>query len=214
MNNSQQRILLLRVETYFTGEQMGSPPNVEGIDLGDQYELAQCDLSPYICLAIDGIADQEHLYKEKAIIESFLNLGKIVVFCGNLFRPWLPGGRSFVPRAIVDHRDYAVGNPDPAHPIFQGVRSEDMTYNKGVAGFFARGHHPLPPSATPLLTLPGGEPITYIDRQSTSGTIVVHAGNNLFGYWSEANSSGRIGPQLMQWVQEEYRRLQEGRERV
>ena len=98
------------------------------------------------------------------------------------------------------------------HPIFKGVEEDDMTLKKGVAGFFARGHHPLPKDAEVLLTLNEGEPITYIDRSSTAGTILVHVGFDLFGYMQtdEKKTTDRISAQLRSWVLEEAAALQKG----
>jgi hypothetical protein len=174
----------------------------------DIYDLPEYDLTGHKCLVIAGPIDQEFLYKEKEKIRLFLDQKKVLVFCGNLFRPWLPGGSMFVPKAIRKHSDYNVSIHQP-HPIFEGVLPDDMTYNKGVAGFFARGHHPLPHGAEVLLTLPGGEPITYIDRQSTQGTILVHSGGDLFGYYYPGKSTGRIAIQLVRWVRDEYQQFQE-----
>ncbi|HBZ81544.1 MULTISPECIES: phosphate starvation-inducible protein PhoH [Brevibacillus] len=178
----------------------------------DVYDLPGHDLSPYKCLVITGLIDQELLYKQKEQIRDFLDGGKVLVFSGNLFLPWLPGASAFVPKEIRNHSDYDV-TIAKEHPIFAGVQTYDMTYNKGVAGFFARGHHPLPDGAEVLLTLPGGEPITYIDRNSTKGTILVHSGNDLFGYNHPGKSTGRIALQLTEWARNEYRQLQEPQER-
>lgn len=174
----------------------------------DAYDLPSCDLSCYKAIAIPGLIDQEFLLKEKDLIRRFLDSGKVLVFCGHLFRPWLPGGSNFVPRTINSYQDYMVSVHQP-HPIFEGVKPDDMTFNKGVAGFFSRGHHPVPAGAEVLLTLPDGEPIVYIDRYSTRGTILVHSGNDLFGYMSPERNSGRIGPQLIQWIRDEYKQLEE-----
>ena len=174
----------------------------------DIYDLPDYDLTVHKCLVIAGLVDQEFLYKQKEQIRHFLDQKKLLVFCGNLFRPWLPGGSNFVPKTIRHYTDYQVLIHQP-HPIFAGVHPDDMTYNKGVAGFFARGHHPTPPGAEVLLTLAGGEPITYIDRNSTRGTILVHSGGDLFGYFFPGKSTGRIAIQLIDWVRDEYRQLQE-----
>ncbi|MEK4198526.1 phosphate starvation-inducible protein PhoH [Cytobacillus sp. FSL K6-0265] len=178
----------------------------------DIYELPYTDLTPYACLVIGGMCDQDFLFEHKEIISSFLDEGKIVVFSGNLVTDWLPGGRPFVPKEIKSFQDYAVKIASN-HPIFEGVLEDDMTFNKGVAGFFARGHHPLPEGAEVLLTLDGKEPITYIDRQSTNGTILVHVGFDLFGYMGSNDlekTTSRISPQLKQWVEEEYSKTIQG----
>ncbi|MGG2200007.1 phosphate starvation-inducible protein PhoH [Paenibacillus validus] len=172
----------------------------------DQYKLAETDLAPYPCLVIDAFADQEWLYRQRDLIRRFLDQGKLLIFCGHLFRDWLPGGSLFVPRTIRSHLDYTVLFHKP-HPIFTGLTSEELTYNKGVAGFFARGHNPPPPGAEVLLTLPGGEGITYIDRMSTGGTILAHAGNSLFTYGPPESKPERIGSQLRAWARAEIGRI-------
>ena len=45
---------------------------------------------------------------------------------------------------VVGNVAYRVAELAP-HPIFDGVDPDDLTLRKGVAGFFARGHHPPPP---------------------------------------------------------------------
>ena len=176
----------------------------------DIYDLPNIDLTPYNCLVISGFADQDFLYEHRQIILDFVNARKILIFSGNLVTDWLPGGQLFVPKEIHSYKDYEV-SIHTQHPIFEGVLEDDMTYNKGVSGFFARGHHPIPEGAEVLLTLPGDTPITYIDRVSTKGIIFVHVGSDLFGYMTpEINkTTDRIGPQLLKWVHEENATLQE-----
>lgn len=178
----------------------------------DIYELPRIDLKPFKCLVINSLIDQEFLYKHRHIISAFLDDKKVLIFSGNLCKDWLPGGSLFVPKEINSFQDYVVSVHQP-HPIFEGVLEDDMTFNKGVSGFFARGHHPIPEGAEVLLTLPGGEPINYIDRSSTKGTIFVHVGNDIFASMrkDQVKTTDRIGPQLMKWVRDEYVRLQEER---
>ncbi|ALS24978.1 MULTISPECIES: hypothetical protein [Paenibacillus] len=201
-------ILMLHSGSHFVDARMNDLCYKNDLAFLDVYELPDADLEPYVGMVIPGLIDQEFLTKEKECIRRFLDSGKVLVFSGHLFRPWLPGGSNFVPKTIRSHRDYHVSIHRP-HPIFEGVLPEDMTYKQGVAGFFARGHHPVPEGAEVLLTLPGGEPIVYIDRNSTRGTILVHSGNDLLGYHSNDNTSGRIGPQLLRWIRDEHRQLQE-----
>lgn len=178
----------------------------EAVEPLDIYELPDLDLSRFSGLLFPGSVDQEWLYRQHTLVESFLKLGRVVVFSGHLFRLWLPGAHPFVPKEIHSFRNYQVRIAKP-HPIFAGVRPEDLTYRKGIAGFFARGHHPPPPNAEVLLTLADGEPITYLDRSSSKGTILVHSGNDLWGYAKEANTAGRMVVQLLDWVREEGRCL-------
>lgn len=188
---------------------------VAPFDIVDMYDLASVDLTPYKCMIVLGFVDQDFLVEEKHIIEQFLAEGKIVCFFGNLVTPWLPGQEMFIAKEIKWHGDYNVTIVKP-HPIFEGVTEEDLTINRGVKGFFARGHHPAPVGAEVLLTLPAGETITYIDRHSTNGTIFVHVGFCFFTISGSGmqpvikKTTDRIPAQMLQWAEEEAERLQKG----
>ncbi|MEK3916972.1 phosphate starvation-inducible protein PhoH [Paenibacillus sp. FSL H7-0331] len=203
-----QDFLVLNACSSFAEQRVKDSRYQNDFTFQDVYELPSIDLTPYKCMIINGLIDQEYLNKEKARIADFLAQGKVILFGGHLFRPWLPGGSSFIPKTIRSFNDYAITFANP-HPIFEGVEPDDLTYNKGVAGFFARGHHPLPPEAEVLLFLGGAEPIMYIDRLSTKGTIVVHAGSDLLSYSNHPNTAGRITPQLIDWIRSEYKQIQE-----
>lgn len=172
------------------------------ISVIDEYELESTDLSNYNVLIIDYFVDQEYLYKHKNIIESFLNEGKVVVFCGHLFRQWLPGCSLFTPKKINSYKDYLVKTV-PGAPLFDGVEVNDMVFNKGVAGFFARGYYYAPDKAEICLTFTDGKVISYIDRHTTNGTIIVNATRNIFGYKDSQNTTKKITEQAIALLKEE-----------
>ena len=172
------------------------------ISVIDEYELESTDLSNYNILLVTYFADQEYLYKYKHIIESFLNEGKVVVFCGHLFRPWLPGCSLFMPKKINEYKDYFV-QAVPGAPLFEGVEVEDMVLNKGVAGFFARGYYYAPEKAEVCLTFTDGKVISYIDRHTTNGTIIVHAGQNILGYKNAVDTKKKISEQALALLKQE-----------
>lgn len=173
------------------------------------YDLEQTDMSQFLGLVIPGTIDQEFLYLKRHIIEEFLDCKKIVVFNGHLFRKWLPNASNFIPKKINTFKDYYIRIVKD-HPIFEGVSENDLIFRKGVAGFFARGHHSPPEGSEIIITFNTGEPVTYIDKVSTMGTIMVHSGNDLLGYAIEDNSSRRIARQLINWMFMEYNALHKG----
>jgi hypothetical protein len=180
-------------------------PWAEAVDMVDVYDLPGTDLRRHAGLVIEGMVDQEFLYHHRELIRAFLDDAKVLVFSGHLLRPWLPGCGPFVPKHVRSFRDYTVRVVMP-HPIFEGVNPYEMTFRKGVAGFFARGHHCPPSGAEVLLALEGGEPVVYLDRHTTPGTILVHSGQSLLA-WSGGNTSaGRIRRQLLEWIREEAKR--------
>lgn len=188
------KILELNTSHAFGANAM--PNNDSYLSVIDEYELDTTDLSDYNVLLITYFVDQEYLYKHKQIIENFLNEGKIVLFCGHLFRQWLPGCSLFMPKKLNSYQDYFV-NTIPGAPLFDGVEIEDMVCNKGVAGFFARGYYHAPENAEVCLTFTDGKVISYIDRHTTKGTIIVHAGQNLLSYASATNTKKKIAEQAL-----------------
>lgn len=172
------------------------------VEAVDAYELPRTDLGRFVGLVIQGMVDQELFYRQRGLIRSFLDEGKVVVWSGQLFRPWLPGCGILVPATIRSYHDYTVHIVTP-HPVFDGVDPTDLTYRRGVAGFFARGHHPLPEGAEVILALAGGEPIVYVDRTTTAGTILSHAGTGLLGWADSTSTAARINAQVLAWIRDE-----------
>lgn len=179
------------------------PLNGYGLQPVDTYRLAETDLTPYAGLIIGGASDQEFLYRNRHIVEDFLSGGRVVAFSGHLLRPWLPGCGTFIPKQIRSFKDYTVhltGN----HPIFAGVDPQELTFRRGVAGFFSRGHHPPPEGVEVLAHLGPDEPIVYVDRVTTPGVILAHCGNDLLGF-GDGGTADRIVPQLLDWIREQGR---------
>ncbi|MGH3612112.1 MAG: hypothetical protein ACRDRK_05765 [Pseudonocardia sp.] len=166
----------------------------------DCYALPETDLSRYPLVVVSGTIDQEFLARHREVIRRYLDGGGVLLFGGQLHRDWLPGASRFVPLARPSLEAYRVAEIAP-HPIFDGVEPDDLTFRRGVAGFFARGHHPPPPGAEVLVRLSGGEPATYIDRVTTAGTIVVHANGDLLGYDGLPGSTAtRLSGQFLAWA--------------
>jgi hypothetical protein len=170
----------------------------------DCYALDRSDLSRFALLVVPATVDQEHLARHRGVIRDYLDGGGVLLFGGQLHRDWLPGASAFVPLPRPSLEAYRV-SWIADHPIFAGVAPDDLTFRRGVAGFFARGHHPLPPGAEVLVRLAGGEPVTYVDRTSTRGTILVHASGDLLGYDGADNTASRLTGQLVEWARTEAR---------
>ncbi|MBO0998399.1 phosphate starvation-inducible protein PhoH [Bacillus sp. SD075] len=197
---SQLNILELNPSHAFSLKEPAE--NSLNVTVIDEYELETTDLSPYNVLYITEFVDQEYLLNHKEVISDFLNNGNVVVFCGHLFRDWLPGCSLMMPTKINSYKDYYV-QPVPGAPLFEGVAVEDMVYNKGIAGFFARGYYRAPKDAEVCLTFTDGKVITYIDRHTTNGTVIVHSGRSLLGYKSDSKTTGKIRIQMVALLEQE-----------
>lgn len=198
----QKHILQLDAQNAFAVQLPINPI----IELVDQYHWDVDQLNDYECLLITEFVDQELLYQHRQEILDFLNNQKLVIFCGHLFRDFIPGATLFMPKPIRSHQDYEL-QIMPKSDIFKSVSIDELNYRRGVAGFNARGYHLPPKTADIQLTFKSGEVVTYIDRTSTRGTILVHAGRNLFGYQGEGNSTDQISQNSLAWVTQEILRL-------
>lgn len=182
---------------------------LENVAILDQYELHTADLSTYNVLVVTDFIDQEFLYEKRQVIEDFLNAGNIVLACTHIFRPWLPGVNLFMPRKITKHSDYEM-KVMKEDSFFAGVDMKELAYRKGVSGFYARGSHPLTNAqAEVVLAFTDGTPITVIDRTSTKGVIVSHSARDLLSYSTGDNTTSRITPQVLTWLEQELTRLKE-----
>ena len=207
---AQKDILFLDPGHAFGIENRTNQFMLENFTIVDQYNFADMDLTPFKCIVVHDFIDQEYMYRNRKKLEAFLNERNIVIWGGHLVKEWLPGCPLFTPKQINKHSDYEISVVNE-HPIFVGVATEEMTYNKGVAGFFARGSHtPVPEGAEVLLTLPDGAHITYIDRNTTNGTILAHAGRDLFAQRMQNKTTDRISSQLLAWIHDEAKALKDG----
>lgn len=185
---------------------LGEPVLGDALDFVDLYDLPNLDLESHVALIVSSMADQKFLFEHRAVIRDFLDAGKVLVSNGSLFKRWFPGAGEFVPKDVHSFRDYSV-HKAKHHPIFEGVAEDDLTFRKGVAGIFARGHNEPPEGAEVIITLNGGEPVLYIDRESSGGTILAHSGGDLLGHIATESSARRIVPQLVHWIHAETRSL-------
>lgn len=169
-----------------------------GIEPIDVYDFPRADLSRFTGLIVSGRVDQELLHREHSKIRRFLDDGRTLAFSGQLFRPWLPGASE---PALVDLAGLGgIGALTLApHPIFDGLAAEDL------GGVFVHGVYPLPPGSEAVATLPDGQAVTYVDRASTGGTIMAHAGGNLMGYVAVDTPAREIVPRLVAWINQEAR---------
>lgn len=166
----------------------------------DHYRLHETDLSGYAALLLPAHLDQRYFGQLTTQIDVFLGHGGTLVFNGHVAWPMLPEFSPFVPLPRSDLEHLQVRRV-AAHPIFDGVDMQDLTYRRGVAGFYARGHNPPPPGALPVTGLgPELAPCDWIYERPSGGRIFMHAGNDLWMYAGSTCSATRIVPQLCEWA--------------
>lgn len=166
----------------------------------DHYKLHETDLSPFRAIMLPAHLDQRYLGEVASVVSHFLDRGGRLVFNGHVAWPMLPELQPFVPlpsRRLEDLRVTRLAD----HPVFHGVAHEHLTFRRGVAGFYARGHNPPPPAAVHLNGVgPHSVPCDWVYARPNGGEILCHAGNDLWMYIDATDTTGRIVPQLIAWA--------------
>lgn len=170
-----------------------------GVDPIDIYSLPHADLRQYTGLIISPRVDQELLYRYRDKIRAFLDDGKVVVFSGELFRPWLPGAGETTQVNIRGIGGIGIVTLAP-HEILGDLTTDDLG-----PGFVYGCYNSTPAGAEILATLPDGKAVLYVDRVSTGGTILAHAGVNLTTYMSEGERTRDLIPRLIVWINSQAR---------
>lgn len=162
-------------------------------------------------LALDGVravlvpahADQRGLLARRDTLQAFLFEGGTLVFNGHVAYPLLPWLSPFEPAAPAGLDGLRIHRA-AEHPVFDGVLAEDLTFRRGVAGFYARGSNPPPPQAQVLNTIgPQRLPVDWLLTLPGGGRLLMHSGNDLWMYAGGQDSAARIVPQLLHWLQGE-----------
>lgn len=150
-------------------------------------------------ILITGGIDQILLHSHQKFIDRFLDSGGILLSFAPNFIDWLPGNSLYI-ASEIPIKDRKILTCE--HPITKGVKDYDITYRRGVCGFFSRGYFKPPLGAEVFLKDNANECVGYIDFHSTKGVILSTAGADLFGYGLfEQSTAKRLGLNLLLWIE-------------
>lgn len=143
--------------------------------------------------------DQIGFMRHAAAVEALLDHGGRWVFNGHVLRPLVAGLAAYVPLAKPRRADYVLTRLFE-HPVFAGIDQNALEENKGVAGFYGRGHNPMPRGGTAVNGIgPERLPIDWDLALATGGRILSHAGNEILGQRRRPRdqaAAGRSGRRL------------------
>ena len=164
----------------------------------DLYELADTELDRFGSLLISMHSDQRFLAARAGQIATFVQDGGTLVANGHLAYPFVPGMTCFHTVQDCHLHDLAiVGVAD--HPIWAGVSERDLTFRRGVAGFYARVWHEAPVGATVVHALGRADRPIDVVYSYGRGRVLFHGGNDLWQFRG-SDTTERIVPQLLQWL--------------
>ncbi len=178
-------------------------PEAEGVVTRHVRELEAADFDRFDAIVVPGHIDQRGFSAHSENLGRFLDRGGTLVFNGHLVYPVLPELAMFVP-AAGGHLDDLIVERVAEHPVFAGVDVHDLSFRRGVAGFYGRGANPPPPGAIVLHRLKAdASPLDWYWERPQGGRILMHAGNPLWMYVDDDTSAARIAPQLLRWLKAE-----------
>ncbi|MEM6532294.1 MAG: hypothetical protein AAF654_06700 [Myxococcota bacterium] len=188
--------------TVETPKGISSPVDGHRIAIEDQYALDVSTLSRFNGVLLSQHLDERHLAENHDAFERYLANGGAVVLNGPSARPLFQPGAY---KAIPAPGGYAwrLDLADP-HPITEGIEPQDLSYRRGVIGFWARGHFVLPRHAVPLTVFSHShQPVDFVWHRPEGGRVFVHPGNDVWGWAHAETTARRFFPQLLDWLCEQ-----------
>ncbi len=178
------------------------PPCGLRIDLIPEADLAARAPASLSVLLVPAHIDQRLFATNRPWIRAFFKTGGALVFNGPLAHPFLDDLLPFIPLRRRGRADLQVRRVAD-HPIFAGVDDADLSFRRGVSGFYGRGTNPPPAGARVLAVVGDAEdermPLDWDWSPPEGGHLLMHAGNNLWMYQNDPTSAARIAPQLLDW---------------
>jgi hypothetical protein len=173
------------------------------VDAVSQYRLGDIDdavLQRYAALLLTSHLDQIHFERQGSRIEAYLDAGGTIVFNGPIVRPFLPELRAFVPLPKRTLETLCVHRLAD-HPAFRDIPVERLSLRRGVAGFWGRGHNPPPSGATLIHGLgPERAPVDWEWRRPGGGTILCHAGNDIWSFLEDEPDADALPLGVFRWL--------------
>lgn len=120
-------------------------------------------------------------------------------FNGHILRPLLPELEPYVPIPQAGRADLVLTRLAD-HPIFDGIEQSDFEENRGVAGFYGRGHNPMPDGARAINGVgPDRLPIDWEWIVPGGGRMFSHAGNDIGGMGGRPAHEA-VGERILAWA--------------
>jgi hypothetical protein len=165
-----------------------------------QTELQEADLIAASGLITTIYLDQIDFMMRKAALAAFLAAGRRLVFNGHVLHPFVDGLQPFRKLASQRRSDLSLERLS-SHPVLEDIPVEAQQTQKGVAGFYGRGHNPPPQGAKHLTGIgPDRLPIDWEWLMPGGGGLFVHSGNDIWGTSDDAGVNALVATRLVGWA--------------
>lgn len=134
-------------------------------------------------------------------VQALLKRGGRWFYNGHILRPLIPGLHTYQPIVRARRADLVLTRLHD-HPIFEGIEQSSFEENKGVAGFYGRGHNPLPVGAVAINGVgPNRYPLDWEWDVPGGGKMFAHAGNDVGVAMVGVNPTHElVAPRLLAWT--------------
>lgn len=183
-----------------------SPAYVAAADEGRLVIVRERDLTPADFAAATGLLTTTHLdqlgfMSFRQAVADLLARGGRWFFNGHIMRPFIEGLGIYVPLVKPKRADLSMVRLSD-HPIFAGIDQSGLEENRGVAGFYGRGHNPLPAGATAVNGIgPERVAIDWDWAVPGGGRMFSHAGNDLGGMGAASGQDRLLVERMMSWTE-------------
>lgn len=166
----------------------------------DLYDLDTLDLVSVRGLLINGNCDQIFLERRRDLLTGFVTGGGRIAIMGHPLTDFLPGLGQWRKLQYSGPKDLAITAGEP-HPVWEGVDRAEVSFRRGVSGFYGRGYSQKLPDGAVVTNRIGRHalPVDYVYPLG-AGEVLVHGGIDLAVYQEDPNTSARIFPQLLTWL--------------
>ncbi len=176
------------MSVLFIHSHFGPPPACfnAAVETGLVTIMRESALDAGLLASATGIITTTHLdqvwfSRHRGEIATMLGRGGRFFFNGHILRPFAEGLENYRPMLSKRLADFRLSKVN-LHPVFGDLDPADMMTRKGVAGFYGRGHNPLPRGARVVTGLgPLRLPVDWEWELPGGGVIFSHAGNDLWG---------------------------------
>ncbi|WP_322516231.1 hypothetical protein SR870_01190 [Rhodopseudomonas palustris] len=166
----------------------------------DLYALDAALLAGADALLIGMHMDQRFLKANAGLLDDHVTAGGRIAISGHVAHPFMAGLGPVQPLDGGGIADLTISRAT-AHPIWDGVALDDLTFRRGVAGFYGHAWHAPPKDAIVIHTLgPAHRPLDFIYPLGR-GAVLLHGGNDLWSFGGD-DTTRRLLPQLINWLVE------------
>lgn len=196
------RSLLLIHSHYGTPSDLFQAAAAQGVGrIVRERELTREHFDEAVGLITTTHLDQLGFLAWSEAVQALLRRGGRWFFNGHILRELIPGLGIYQPIVRARRADLVLTRLNE-HPIFEGIEQSSFEENKGVAGFYGRGHNPLPLGALAVNGVgPNRYPLDWEWNVPGGGKMFSHAGNDLGAGMAGINPThGLVGPRVIAWT--------------